>query len=405
MTRPLPVLFTHFGEEWIRGSEQVLLDLLNHIDRAKVAPVVWCNGDALAGACRQMGLPTYQTPFEFYFDYNQPRFRPGRYLSLVREGIGIVRRHGIQVLHANGAAPCQWLVPVRTLTRRPLLVHLHIDYLRRSRYVLLLHMADLIVGVSRQVTDGFRDDGMPPERLKVIYNGLDFSRIPPARQDLRATLGIAPGAPVVATVGSLVRRKGHDLLLRAVAALPPGPPEAMPHLLVGSDGEVRGELEALAHELGIAERTHFLGYTDDIAAIYDAADIFALASRADAFGLVLAEAGHFGLPVVSTRVGGIPEVIVDGETGLLVPAEDVPALRDALGRLIGSADLRAEMGAAGRRRADELFAVSRMAGEFAACYRGLAEGTEVARPRATRFRPYAALLRSRHATTQDARRP
>ena len=402
MKRPLPVLFTHFGEEWIRGSEQVLLDLLSHIDRSQITPIIWCNGDALAAACREMGLTTYQTPFEFWFDYNRPSFRPARYLSLIREGIRIVRRHGVRVLHANGAAPCQWLVPVRAVTRRPLLVHLHIDYLRRSRYVLLLHMADLIVGVSSQVNDGFREDGTPPERLKVIYNGIDFDRIPAARQNLRSVLGIPQGAPVIATVGSLVHRKGHDLLLRAFAELPATAQGALPHLLIGSDGEARATLEALAADLGISDRAHFLGYTDDLSAIYEAANIFALASRADAFGLVLAEAGHFGLPVVSTRVGGIPEVIIDGETGILVPPDDVPALREALRRLIDSPGLREAMGGAGRQRADRMFTVARMAAEFSDCYRGLAEGTEVSRPSGTRFRPYASLLRSRQPVTPDA---
>jgi glycosyltransferase involved in cell wall biosynthesis len=386
---PIPVLFTHFGEDWVRGSETVLLDLLTHLDRDRITPVVWCNADAMAEACRALGVPTAQSPFEFYFDYNRPPFSPGRYLGLVREGMRLVRQHGIRVLHANSAAPTQWLAPVATFTGRPLVAHLHIDYLRRSRYALLLHMADVVVGVSRQVTDDFVADGMPQDRLRVIYNGIDFARIPTARSDLRATLGIPRDALVVASVGSLVRRKGHDLLLRAFAALPATAPA--PHLVLGSDGEMRAELEALAQSLGIAERTHFLGYTDDLVAIYEAADIFALATRADAFGLVLAEAGHFGLPVVSTRVGGVPEVIADGETGLLVPPEDVPALTEALGRLTADPALRRQLGAQGRQRVDRMFTVQRMAAEFQDCYAELAEHRP-ARLRAARFTPYARLL-------------
>ncbi|MBX9698834.1 MAG: glycosyltransferase, partial [Acetobacteraceae bacterium] len=258
---PLPVLFTHFGENWIRGSEQVLLDLLAHLDRDRIAPVVWCNADAMAEACRALGVPTHQSRFEFYFDYGSPRFAPRRYLGLVRQGRRLVREHGIRVLHANSAAPTQWLVPVAALTGRPLLTHLHIDYLRRSRYALLLHLADRIIGVSRQVVGDFLADGMAPERLGVIYNGIDTARLPPARADLRAALGIPPGALVVASMGSLVPRKGHDLLLRAFAALPASQPP--PHLVLGSDGPARPGLQALAAELGIAACTHFLGYTDD----------------------------------------------------------------------------------------------------------------------------------------------
>jgi glycosyltransferase involved in cell wall biosynthesis len=205
----------------------------------------------------------------------------------------------IALLHHSGCVQISWL------TRRPLLAHLHIDYLRRSRYVLLLHMANMIVGVSRQVTDGFLDDGVPPERLRVIYNGIDFARLPPAKSDLRAKLGINVHTPIIATMGSLIRRKGHDLLIRAVANLQSQ--AQAPHLILGSDGEARPELEALTRSLGIQDRTHFLGYTDDPVAVYKAANIFSLASRADAFGLVLAEAGHFGLPLFPLALAAFPK--------------------------------------------------------------------------------------------------
>jgi glycosyltransferase involved in cell wall biosynthesis len=391
---PIPVLFTHYGEDWIRGSETVLLDLLRHLDRDRIAPVVWCNADAMAAACRDLRVPTYQSDFRFFLDYGSPRFAPLHYLRLIRQGLSIARREGIRVLHANSAAPVQWLAPAAALTGLPLVAHLHIDYRRRSRYALLLHLADLVVGVSRQVTDDFVADGMASEHLKVIYNGIDFDRIPPAGTDLRARLGIPRAALVIATLGSLIERKGHDLLLRAFAALPPMTPAA--HLVLGSDGDQRQALQALARELGIADRTHFLGYTDDLVAVYEAADIFALATRADAFGLVLAEAGHFGLPVVSTRVGGVPEVIEDGKTGLLVPPEDVPALAAELGRLAGDPELRRRLGAQARARVDTLFTARRMAAEFTATYEALA-ASRPPRWAAGRLRPYGRLFGRRSA--------
>ncbi|MDR3532252.1 MAG: glycosyltransferase, partial [Rhodopila sp.] len=138
-TNPMRVLFTHYGDEWFRGSEQLLFDLLKKLDRNRVEPIVWCNGAAMAEAARSAGITTYRTPLEFYFDYNSPRFNLSHYRALVREGVALVRRHNIRVLHANGAAPHQWLVPVARATRLPLLAHLHIDYRRRSRFVCLLH--------------------------------------------------------------------------------------------------------------------------------------------------------------------------------------------------------------------------------------------------------------------------
>jgi glycosyltransferase involved in cell wall biosynthesis len=366
----ISVLFTHFGDQWIRGSETLLLDLLRDIDQAYVRIVVWCNGVEMAAACEAAGYITQRSDFDYYFDAESPRFSPSAYAGLVRTGKSLVRQYDIRVLHANSAAPTQWLLPVARSLNLPLLTHLHIDYLRRSRYTLLLHLADSVVGVSRQVNDDLIADGVPADRTRVIYNGIDFKRLTSqAATNLRPVLGIPDGAVVIGAVGSLIRRKGHDILLRAVARLDA---PTKPHLLVASDGPERGALEALAAELGIAGQVHFLGYHEPIVDLYTSCDMMALASRADAFGLVLAEAGFSSLPVVATKVGGIPEVIVDGETGLLVPPEDAASLATALQRLVDDAPYRRQLGAAGKLRAETVFSAERMAREFHAEYARLA---------------------------------
>ncbi len=109
---PTPILFTHYGDRWIRGSEQLLLDLLTHLDPARVRPIVWCNQIAMADTARALGFTTYRSDFEIYFDYQSPRFRLGRYRALMREARDLVREHEIRVLHSNSAGPCQWLAPV-----------------------------------------------------------------------------------------------------------------------------------------------------------------------------------------------------------------------------------------------------------------------------------------------------
>ncbi len=391
---PLPILFVHFGDQWIRGSETLLLDLLRHLDPAVIFPIVWCNGVELAEACRAAGYATHRSDFSFFFDDGSPRFNPKMYAGLVREGIALARRYTIRVLHANSAAPAQWLVPVARRLRLPVLAHLHIDYRRRSRFAMLLHQADSIVGVSRQVIDDFAVDGVAPGQARVIYNGIDFTRLTaPTATDLRPQLGIGEGVVTIGAVGSLIRRKGHDILIRAVAALADN---GAPHLLVASDGPERAALQALAVELGVDHRVHFLGYHDPIVDLYRSVDIIVLASRADAFGLVLAEAGFSSLPVVSTTVGGIPEVVLDGQTGVLVAPDDVSALAGALARLIGDGELRRTLGAAGHRRATEVFSAQRMAEEFQVEYRRLAalpSGELGWRSVMRRLRPYVRLVR------------
>ena len=362
----IPVLITHYGEDGMRGSERQVLDLLARLDASKVQPILWCNGAELAEGARALGVPTYRSTFAYYLDAGRPAPNPLRWAGMVRQGHALVRRHGIRVLHASSAAPAQWLLPVARWDQVPLLVHLHIPYLRRSRFVLGLRFADMLVGVSAEVLAGPLADGVPAERTRVILNGVDFGALDAQPGgDLRAALGLAPETLVLASLGYMVRMKGHDVLLRALALLPPTPSLV---LLLAGDGPGRGRLEQLALELGVTERVRFLGQVMATAPVYRAADILVHPSRNEGFGLVLAEAGGFGLPVVASRVGGIPEVVVDGETGLLVPKEDPAALAAALGRLVADPGLRARLGQAARARCRALFDVRRMAAGFTDLY-------------------------------------
>lgn len=367
-TRPLCVLFTHFGDSWIRGSETLLLDLLSELDPGRVRPVVWCNGSEMAQACEDAGHVTHRSDFAFYLDSSSPPFSARGYAALLREGADLARRHDIAVLHANSAAPTQWLLPTARRLRLPLLVHLHTEYLRRSRYTLLLHLADSVIGVSRQALTALLADGVPAERTRVIHNGIDFKRLTGApATDLRQSLGIPPDMLVIGAPGSLIRRKAFDVLIPAFSRL-----TTPAQLLIAGTGPERDALMRQAAELGVADRVHFIGFSDTIADFYRACDVVALASRVEAFGLVLVEAGFCFRPVVATRVGGVAEVVADGETGLLVPPDDVPALAQALQRLADDPALRTRLGQAGHVRAQTLFAAGRMAHEFQAEYDRLA---------------------------------
>lgn len=391
MPAPLPVLFTHYGEDWIRGSENVLLDLLRHLDRDRIAPVVWCNAPAMEAACRDLGVPTQRSDFAIHFDYpdSATPFSLRGYAGRVREAVALIRRHGIRVLHANSAAPTQWLAPAAAWTRTPLLTHLHIGYLRRSRYAMLLHEADLLVGVAAAMTAPLAADGVPAARLRTIHNGIDPGRLAPAPVPLRERLGLAPDAFVIGSVGSLILRKGHDVLLRALAPLEQGV------ALIAGSGPDAAAIEAMARELGLGARVHFLGHMDDPGSLYQACDILVLAARREGLPLVLAEAGWCGRPAVATRVGGVPELVLDGETGLLVPAEDVGALAAAIARLAADPALRARLGAAAHRHVAAGFTVTAMAARFTDAYGELARAGRGASLGPSRLRSYLRLLSGR----------
>lgn len=389
---PLSILFTHFGEPWIRGSEQVLIDLVTKLDPDQFHPVVWCNCAPLAERLQDAGVTVYRSDFNAFFCHGSPRFNAARYLSFVAEGLRLVRRHDVRLLHSNGAAPHQWLLPVARRAGLPTVAHLHAIYLRRERFVTFLHQATTIVGVSRSVITDFLTDGFAAGRARVIHNGIDFEKfraVPGA--SFRERLGISPEAILIAAVGSLIPRKGMDLLLEALARA------RMPelHLAIAGDGPERERLGGLAETLNLTRQVHFLGYCPDVSPLYAASDIAALASRSEAFGLALAEASLFSLPVVSHNLGGIAEVVENGGSGILVSPGDVAAFAAQLKFLALNRPERSRMGAKGNARTRQFFSQERMVSNFQNLYLGLIQQRPTfPGPQFLNPYPYLRLLRS-----------
>ena len=204
-----------------------------------------------------------------------------------------------------------------------------------------------MIAVSAGEAETMRDSGVvPPDRIRVVPNGIDPAPWMQARPADLAALGVPAGAPVVVVAGLLNVAKGQDLAIRALAM--PGAERV--RLLLAGHGELANELQELAREVGVAERVHFLGWRDDVPALFAAADLVCLPSRWEGMPYVALEAMAAGKPVVATRVDGARE-LVDGETGELVALESPAELGAAFGRLVelGPAG-RERLGAAGRER-------------------------------------------------------
>jgi len=385
---PRAILFVNYGDEPFGGQERVVLDLIDGLDRTRFRPVMWCNAPSLATACTDRGVPVVCSHLAHFLDYSSPAFNPRRWLALVREGRRLIARHKAAVVHANGAAPLQWMVPAARLAGIPVLGHIHTRYLRRSRYVLLCHAADLIVGVSRRTIAPFLDDGMAEARVRVVHNGIDTRRLGGQGEDLRARFGIGREVLLLLSVGALIPLKAHDVLLHALASLPPSDPA--PRLLIVGDGPSRGDLERLAAALGLADRVQFLGRLADPSSAYRAADLFVLPSRQEGFPLVVLEAGWFGLARIATDVGGVPEAVRHGETGLIVPPDDVRALAEAIARLGADAQMRRRFGEAARAEVIARFTLTRMVDTFQDLYAELAKASG----RGSVLRPYLRLFGS-----------
>ncbi len=238
------------------------------------------------------------------------------------------------------------------------------------------------------VSAGMRDDVLAaypvvdPERVRVIHNGIDPADYTPAQRPHDAAtlalldrLGVDPSRPAVLFVGRITRQKGVPVLLRAAASLPP---DVQLVLLAGAADtpELAAEVVALVGGLR-AVRTGVVWVQEmlprpDVARVLGASSVFVCPSVYEPLGIVNLEAMACGIPVVASAVGGIPEVVNEGMTGLLVPPDDPAALAEALGRVLADPAAARAMGTAGRRRAVEYFSWSAVAEQTAALYRELA---------------------------------
>ncbi len=197
--------------------------------------------------------------------------------------------------------------------------------------------------------------GLPEHRTVTLYFGVDLDRFAWAPRPDNAG-----GSARILVVAHLIPEKGVDHLLRGFARL-----SHPARLIVVGDGPQRAELWALATDLGIGDRTELVGLRDDVQAFLQQADVFVHpAVWAEAFGWTIAEAMATGCPVVASRTGGIPELIGDGETGLLVEPGNPEAIAAALRRLLSSPDLRQQLAAAARRRVEERFSLTTCAARY-----------------------------------------
>ena len=239
-----------------------------------------------------------------------------------------------------------------------------------------LHNTSLTVGVSHPVLQRLIEDGMEPERAEVVLNGIDNEYQDQAEAiDLRQLLGLEVRDFIAITVGSLIHRKGVDLLVQAVSWLVD---RKMPiHLVIVGDGPEKETLQELVRVNRLQRRVHFLGERADVAGLLrGGADVLVSGAREEVFGLTLAEANLAALPVIAPCVGGIPEVIENHESGILVPPENYQAIGHAILRLHETPRLKIDLGKAGRSRVLDKFTIKRNAARFQNIYLELIEDQE-----------------------------
>jgi len=294
------------------------------------------------------------------------RPRSGHDLRSLTAHVKALRQLAPDIVHANLASPwsCQYCIAAATAVGGGCVVavyQLPVPPISKRQW----RMKRLTSrGVDRHVGVGVRTSrevetlvGLPPGSVLTIHNGVPDDVCPPAPRP-------RPG-PLIGAIGRLEPQKGFDILIRALREI-----DGATLVLVG-DGSERGRLEELARELGVAERVAFIGWSDQVRGYLGSFDVFALPSRFEGFPLAVLEALLARAAVVAADVGSVAEAVRDGETGLLVPAEDPVALAAAMRRLLADEGLRRRLGAQGRRLVLDRFTADHMTLAFEVLYQQL----------------------------------
>lgn len=222
--------------------------------------------------------------------------------------------------------------------------------------------------------------GIEPERAVTVHEGIDLAHVAAApRANVHEAYWLPHQAPLAGAVGALVGHKGHRYLIDAAAQVVRAVPDA--RFVILGDGELRGALERQIADRGLEKHVILGGFRPDVLSLLKGFDLFVMPSVTEGLGTSLLDAMACEKPIVASRVGGIPEVVADGQTGLLVPPKDADLLAEAIVRVLKDRSLAASLAAAGAARVREQFSVERMVEETLAVYERLAgNGREAGRP-------------------------
>jgi glycosyltransferase involved in cell wall biosynthesis len=338
----------------IGGMEKLLVEFARHADRGRFELRFISLGTRgrLAGEIEACGWSVVALE-------EPPGMRWGLVLRLAR----LLRRWGVDVVHAHNTKPLIYGGPAARLARVNRVVYTRHGQRRNARrmenvlFRLAIRTVDRAACVSHDAARLSARDGIHPGKIATIWNGIDVERF--------GCLGPQTGGPAV-MIGRLSPEKDVATLLRATAIVARECPTF--RLEIAGDGRCLPDLRRLADELALGEQVRFLGEVDDVPSVLSRAYLFVLPSLTEGLSLTLLEAMARGLPVLTTRVGGNPEVVVDGQTGLLIPPGDPPAMARAILRLLRDPAGTSRMGLAGRRRVEHHFEIRRMIADYEALY-------------------------------------
>ncbi len=325
------------------GQERRILRELEGLDPKRFRGLLACQPDSRLGrVTEERGIPTHWLRMRSPYD-------PVAFARL----LWLFKRERVDVIHAHSSRDAWLAGAAGQLLGIPVFRTRHLLTRIGGRYV-YTHLTDRVITVSEGVRQYLISRGVSGDKIISVPTGINLKRFDPARTDLadmRARLGIPREAFVIGIIAVLRNAKGHRFLLQALQRLTPEFPQL--RLLIAGEGPQGRNIRNLIVDLGLEQQVMMLGHQEDIPSLLKALDVFVLPAQEEALGTALIEATAMGVPVIATRIGGIPEVV--GEAGLLFPSEDVDALVTHLRALIRSPKLAARMREQGKARARELY--------------------------------------------------
>lgn len=343
------------------GCERDLTRLAIHLDRQRFTPHVGCFHEE--GVClpplREAGVPIVRFPVTSFRNWSaiQGALQLRRY----------VREHGIRLVHAFDVPMCAWGVPAAAWAGVPVILSSQLSFrdprLAAAAQHRLLRWGDRLathffVNSQAVLEHMVRDEGIPPEKLFLAHNGVDTDLFHAAGRQEQA------GQVVVGALCALRPEKQLEQLIAAFAQIR----DTAAQLLIVGSGREEERLRRMAEERGVMARCRFVPATRQVPEWLRRMDIFALTSGTESFPNALLEAMACGCAVVAANVGGVGELVTDGETGLLFPGGEIAALAERLERLVADAAERKRLGAAAARLARENFSAGGYAGKLAGLY-------------------------------------
>ena len=371
---PPTIVFYQSSPRHLYGGQLDILRFFERYDPARMSPVILAPAEGpFVERVRALGLPARVAPLPAELARTGGALLHGSAWDRIRQSTLLtpwslrlarwLRSIGAQALYANNRRAVLTLGLAAHLARTPIFWHIKQDLDRGRLDALAMRLMTRAAACSRDVQRAFQQRHPAyARRIGYIPNGVPLERFSRPGPDLRPELGIPPDARVVGLVGSITPRKGVDLFVEAAQRLARGFPDA--HFLLAGDAPdayqaFKQAMLARARPLMDAGRFHAPGWIEDTPALYRTLDALALPSRAEGFGLVIIEAAAAGVPAVRSASGGRTETTLDGETGFVVPIDDLDALTDRLAQLLADDGLRLRMGQAARAYALANFSLDR----------------------------------------------